>query len=349
MDIYLQTFGSRLRVKDGLFEMTVPDISGNNHHLVEQFAAHEVKSILLQKGTSVSADALLLGIEKSVDILVLDHFGHPQGRMWTTRPSSTLNIWKNQIALAHTPAGLRIAKGWIEEKLRGRLEHLRKMKGYRSETKVKIITQAEAPIVEILSKLSRLVVHDFDTSAAKIRALEGAAGRHYFATLSALMPDEYQFEGRSTRPADDAFNAFLNYGYGMLYTKVERALMLAGLHPHIGFMHADGYQRINLVYDFIEQFRVWIDKTVFKLFTRKQVSAVHVSLRNGKDLWLAEDGRRLMSAAVQARFAEKKQEIGGRMFPLEGYIIEAAKRAASLVLHGKVIEESLAQAVAIAA
>ena len=135
----------------------------------------------------------------------------------------------------------------------------------------------------------------------------------------------------------------------MLYTKVERALMLAGLHPHIGFMHADGYQRINLVYDFIEQFRVWIDKTVFKLFTSKQVSAVHVSLRNGKDLWLAEDGRRLMSAAVQARFAEKKQEIGGRMFPLEGYIIEAAKRAASLVLHGKVIEESLAQAVAIAA
>jgi len=338
MDIYLQTFGSRLRVKDGIFEVTVPDISGNNHHRVEQFAAHEVKSVFLQKGTSISADALLLAIEKGVDILVLDHFGHPQGRMWTNRPSSTLAIWKKQMALAHTPAGLRIARGWIEEKIRGRLEHLRKLKGYRTEAKVGIITRAEAPMVEILHKLSRLPIHDFDTSAAKIRALEGVAGRYYLDTLSALLPEEYQFDGRSTRPALDTFNAFLNYGYGILYNRAERALLLAGLHPYIGFMHADGYQRSTLVFDFIEQFRVWIDKTVFNLFARKQVSAVHVGLRNEQGLWLAEDGKRLMKAAVQARFEDKKQEIGGRMFPLEGYLVEAAKRSAALVLHGKIIE-----------
>ncbi len=320
--------------------MTVPD-SGANHHKVEAYAAHEVQNIFLQKGTSVSTDALLLAIEKGVDILVLDHFGHPQGRVWTNRPSSTLAIWKKQIALSHTPAGLRIAKGWIEEKIRGRLEHLRKLKGYRSEAKVNLITQAEAPMVEILAKLKRLPIQDFDTAAAKVRALEGAAGRYYFNTLSALLPEEYQFEGRSTRPADDAFNAFLNYGYAILYAKVERALLLAGLHPHIGFMHADGYQRINLVFDFIEQFRVWIDKTVFKLFTRKQVSTGHVSLRNEQDLWLAEDGKRLMAAVVQARFEEKKQEIGGRMFPLDGYLLESAKRTAAFVLHGKWVEETV--------
>ncbi|MFN0034459.1 MAG: CRISPR-associated endonuclease Cas1 [Saprospiraceae bacterium] len=340
MDIYLQTFGSRLRVRDGIFEMTVPDMSGNNNHLEEQYAAHEVQSIFLQKGTSVSTDALLLAIEKGVDILVLDHFGQPQGRVWTARPSSTTAIWANQLALSHTPAGLRIAKGWVEEKIRGRLEHLRKLKGYRSAEKVQIIAQAEVAIMELLAKLRRLPVRDFDTSAAAIRGLEGSAGKHYLDTLCALLPDEYQFDGRSTRPAADTFNAFLNYGYGILYAKVERALMLAGLHPHIGFMHADGYQRKNLVYDFIKQFRVWIDKTVFKLFTRKQVSATHVSLRGGEGgLWLAEDGKRLLTALVKERFQEKKQEIGGRLFPLEGYLAEAARRCASLVLHGKVLEE----------
>ena len=349
MDIYLQTFGSRLRVRDGIFEVTVPDISGANHHRLEQYAAHEVKSIFLQKGTSISTDALLLAIEKGVDVLVLDHFGHPQGRMWTNRPSSTTAIWKNQLALSHTPAGLRIAKGWIEEKIRGRLEHLRKLKSYRSEEKVLIITRAEAPMLEILAKLNRLPIHDFDKDAAKVRALEGAAGRYYLDTLSALLPEEYQFEGRSARPANDAFNAFLNYGYKILYNKVERALLLAGLHPHIGFMHADGYQRLNLVFDFVEQFRVWIDKTVFKLFSRKQVSAVHITLRNEQDIWLAEDGKRLMSAMVQARFEEKKQEIGGRMFPLEGYLFESAKRVASFVLHGKVVEEVIVDLAAIAA
>ncbi len=341
MDIYLQSFGSRLRVKDGIFEMTVPDISGANNHKVEQYPAHEVRSILLQKGSSVSTDALLLAIEKDVDILVLDHFGHPQGRVWTTRPSSTMTIWKNQLALAHTPEGLRIAKGWIESKIQGRLAHLRKLKGYRKGEKVKIIEEAESSIAEILARLRRLIVHDFDKSAATIRGLEGTAGKFYFNTLSDLLSDEYQFDGRSTQPSTDTFNAFLNYGYGILYNKVERALLLAGLHPYIGFMHTDGYQRKSLVFDFIEPFRVWIDKTVFWLFTRKQVLANHVTIVGENGLWLTEDGKRLLAQTIQERFEEKKQEIGGRMFSLEGYIVEAAKRFSSLVLHGKEVEEEL--------
>ena len=155
MDIYLQSFGSRLRIKDGLFEMTVPDISGVNHHVVEQYAAHEVQSIMLQKGSSVSTDALLLAIEKGVDILVLDQFGQPQGRFWSNRPNSTLNIWKRQLALSNTPEGLRIAKSWIESKLQAWLEHLRKLKSYRSEAKVALITAAETAILDILQKLRR--------------------------------------------------------------------------------------------------------------------------------------------------------------------------------------------------
>jgi len=338
MDIYLQSFGSRLRMKDGIFEVTVPDISGANHHLVEQYPAHEVQNILLQKGSSVSTDALYLAIEKGVDVLILDHFGHPIGRIWPTKPSSTLAIWKQQLALSHTPDGLRIARRWIEAKIQGRLEHLRKLKSYRSEEKVKIIAQAELFMVDILARLRRLPVQDFDKSAASIRGLEGTAGKYYFDTLSALLPEEYQFDGRSSRPAGDTFNAFLNYGYGILYTKVERALLLAGLHPHIGFMHADGYQRKILVYDFIEQFRIWIDKAVFWLFTRKQVAANHVTYLGDKGLWLAEDGKRLLAQTLQLRFKEKKQAFGGKMFPLEGYLVEAAKRFASLILHGKMAE-----------
>ena len=47
MDIYLESFGARLRLRDGVFEVTVPDLTGANHHVVEQFAAHEVENIFL--------------------------------------------------------------------------------------------------------------------------------------------------------------------------------------------------------------------------------------------------------------------------------------------------------------
>ena len=71
MDIYLQSFVSKLRVRDGIFEVTVPDMTGANRHIIEQFAPHEISSILLQKGTSASADALLLALEHGVDVLIL--------------------------------------------------------------------------------------------------------------------------------------------------------------------------------------------------------------------------------------------------------------------------------------
>ncbi len=328
-------------MKDGIFEMTVHDISGANYHVEASYAPHQVKTIMLQKGSSVSTDALLLAIENGVDILVLDHFGNPQGRVWPTRPSSTLTIWKNQLALSHTPEGLRMAKEWIEAKLRSRLLFFRKLKGYRkgNQAKLQIISEAEVSITEILSKLTRLQVLDFDQAAGSIRGLEGTAGKYYLEALSALLPEEYQFEGRSAHPAADPFNAFLNYGYGTLYSKAERALLAAGLHPYIGFMHADGYQRRNLVFDFIEPFRIWIDKTVFKLFAWKQVSSVHLSSVGEHGLWLTEDGKRLLNAAVSLRFEEKKQELDGMEYSLDGYMNELAKRCAAKVLRSKKVVE----------
>ena len=39
--------------------------------------------------------------------------------------------------------------------------------------------------------------------------------------------------------ARDPFNAALNYGYGVLRSQVRQALLLAGLEPNAGFLHAD--------------------------------------------------------------------------------------------------------------
>lgn len=347
MDLYLQSFGSRLRVKDGIFEVTVPDITGANRHLVEQLAPHEVWNIMLQRGSSISTDALELALEKSVDVLVLNKFGHPIGRLWPIRPTSTLSIWKNQLHLSHSPEGLRIAKTWIEEKIQARITHLRKLKGYRKPEKVKIIAEAESAILKQLSRLRRFDIHDFDQSAASIRGMEGTAGKHYLAALSDLLPEEYQFEGRSARPSLDTFNAFLNYGYGILYRKVERALLLAGLHPYIGFMHADDYQQKSLVFDFVEPFRMWIDKVVFRLFSGKQVLANHVTAVGDNGVWLAEDGRRLLQKAVQERFEQKRKAFGDKLYDLDGYLYMAARRFAAQVLHGRTSEVLLGKETAV--
>lgn len=71
-----------------------------------------------------------------------------------------------------------------------------------------------------VSGLEGEVVSDI---AATLRGWEGAATRNYFRAVNLFLPGKYQFESRSQHPATDVFNALLNYGYGMLYSKIEGA------------------------------------------------------------------------------------------------------------------------------
>ncbi len=71
--------------------------------------------------------------------------------------------------------------------------------------------------------------------------IEGMTAKKYFGVLSSIMPEKYKFEGRSRNQEKDEFNAMLNYGYGVLYSMVEKACIIAGLDPYIGFLHTDNW------------------------------------------------------------------------------------------------------------
>jgi CRISPR-associated protein Cas1 len=94
----------------------------------------------------------------------------------------------------------------------------------------------------------------------------------YFETLAEIINKKYKFKGRSRNPALDPFNCFLNYSYGILYSNVEKACILAGLDPYIGIMHTDNYNKKALVYDLIEKYRGYMDGIVFKLFSSRKVT-----------------------------------------------------------------------------
>ena len=78
------------------------------------------------------------------------------------------------------------------------------------------------------------------------------------------------FATRSRHPAHDEFNAMLNYGYGVLYSMVEKACILAGLDPFVGFLHTDNYNKKSLVFDLIEPFRILSDRATLLLFTGRR-------------------------------------------------------------------------------
>ena len=112
---------------------------------------------------------------------------------------------------------------------------------------------------------------EIETARGSLMGLEGTAGRAYFQCLSRLLPQKYQFKGRSRRPAEDPFNATLNYCYGILYSHVEKACILSGLDPYVGFLHTDNYNKKSLVFDLIEPFRIYGEQIALYLFTGKKM------------------------------------------------------------------------------
>jgi CRISP-associated protein Cas1 len=183
--------------------------------------------------------------------------------------STTLIHWR-QLEYAQDTRGLVLAQEWIAEKFSRQIDFLKKLANARPEKEADILVYAQR-LETGKDKLGALN-GTLEDQRGTIMGVEGAGGRAYFDALSIIMPDRYRFQGRSRQPAKDEFNCLLNYAYGVLYSMVEKACMIAGLDPYVGFLHTDNYNKKSLVFDLMEMFRYLADQTVVYLFSGRKVN-----------------------------------------------------------------------------
>lgn len=283
MDLAINTQGAYLHVKDGIFEVVIRQ-KENKERQKHYFAVHKIRTILLSVGTAMSTAAIRLAVQNNIDIVFLENNGKPIGRVWHSKLGSTTKIRKKQLQVSVSEQGVALTKEWICQKMENQKEFIQSLQKHRPHYQE--FLQAKIQQIEALqTSVQALQAIQVQQIAEILRGLEGTAGRLYFETLSYVLPTEYQFKGRSARPAQDAFNAFLNYAYGVLYSKVERALIIAGLDPYVGFLHRDDYNQLSFVFDFIEPFRIYADTVVFRLFSAKKVNKSHTDqVPNGVSL-----------------------------------------------------------------
>lgn len=281
-----------------------------------QFAASKVTSIVVSTAAFFSSDVIQLAHQHNVDIVFLDKSGSPTARVWQTRMGSTATIRRRQLEAAETAEGLGIARDWVVTKLENQSKFLQKLADRRPHHAADF-----DGTLRMLDELrDKLVACEgsADELRGTIMGYEGTAGRVYFDCLSRLMPSEYQFSGRSRRPAADPFNAMLNYAYGVLYSQVERGLILAGLDPFIGFLHTDHYNKRSLVFDMIEPFRIIAERATVLFFTGRRVKKEFFREVPG-GIELAPDGRAALVANLNERFdksvkypVQRSQKPGGK-------------------------------------
>jgi CRISPR-associated protein Cas1 len=307
MQLIINTYGTYVHVKDDLFEVSLTkDGEKQKHH----FASQKVTSILMSKGSALSTDAIILAMKNNIDIIVFEYDGVPVGRFWHSKTGSTSKIRKQQLEASLNDTGVYWIKSWLTNKIENQIELLKRLKSHRPAS-ADLIQEKIEVISGIKIKIKELKGAKIDEIADTLRGLEGTSGRIYFKVLSSLLTERYQFEGRSFRPAADPFNAFLNYAYGVLYSRVEKVLIIAGLDPYIGFMHRDDYNMKSMVFDFIEPYRTYADEVVFKLFSAKKINDSHTDkITNGYTL--NAEGKNILMQSFMRFLDEDKIRYNGR-------------------------------------
>jgi len=290
MQLAINTYGSFIRKKGECFEIGV---EGENNTLKKQeISARKVQSVLITTSVLISTDAILLAHEHNIDIIFLDKYGKPFSRVWHSKFGSTAFIRRMQLELSENEKGVKLARDWIVQKLEHQIALLGDLKKTRKEKKEQIEAYTAA-MSENKDKLMSVAGASMDEVRARIFALEAVCGKTYWEAVSFIIPEPYKFSGRSRSPAKDEFNAFLNYGYGILYSKTERGCILAGLDPYIGFLHTDNYGKKSFVFDMIELFRIHVDELVISLFSKRSVKQdMFRKIQNG--IVLEKTGKELL-------------------------------------------------------
>lgn len=292
MQLVINTFGAYLRKQGDCFVV-------KNDDKTFEVSVRKVDSIMITTGAFLSTDAIKAAMDHNIDILFLDEHGDPYGRVWHSKLGSTTLIRRRQLEYADDARGLALAQEWVTAKCDRQIEFLKKLGHARPEKEAEILVYA-ARLAEGREKLAALT-GTLEEQRGTIMGLEGAAGRTYFEALSFIMPERYRFTGRSRQPAKDEFNCLLNYGYGVLYSMVEKACLIAGLDPYVGFVHSDNYNKKSLVFDLMEMFRYLADQTVVYLFTGRTVKQDWFENVPG-GLTLAKDGKAALIEALNETF-----------------------------------------------
>jgi len=275
----------RLKQKDRLFDIS----------------PLKLESIVVSNQAMFSTQAIVLALEHNIDVIFLDSFGHPLGRVWFSKMGSTALIRRKQLEAADSIVGLELIKDMIRTKMENQLRFLKRLMHARPG-KESLFTGGIQTIEKTLSALEPQD-NSLDDVRNSLMGYEGTAGRAYFQCLSKTIPEKYRFNGRSRRPAKDPFNAALNYCYGILYSRVEKACILSGLDPYVGFLHTDNYNKKSLVFDLIEPFRIYGEQTAVYLFTGKKIKEEYFDIMD-QAVSLNQKGKPVVVEAMNKHMEE---------------------------------------------
>lgn len=267
MDLIVEGKGSFIGKHQGRVRVTREQKTVSEVPLI-----HLQHIVVMDRGVSISSDVVQTCSEEGIPIHFLDNRGNTLASLYSAGLTGTVLTRRAQLLAYENVTGIAVPKACIRGKLENQANLLRYMAKYRKEIDPALYEELMLVALEMrdyLHELEMLQGEKIEQIREQMLSVEGRAAQRYWAMIARIIPADLAWPGRETRGATDLFNSALNYGYGILYSQIEQVVVLAGLDPYAGFLHADRPGKPSLVLDLIEEFRqTVVDRTIIGMVNK---------------------------------------------------------------------------------
>ena len=226
---------------------------------------------LISDGIALSSNLIRFCSENNIAIHFLNHNGTPYAQ-FIAPAFAKAKTGIAQLDSLNSSIAFTFIKASILGKIKNQMNLLKYYYKYRKNIDPDFKLQFDAKIetmVKLQNQLATNQTTDLVLYRQQVFAIEGQTAAIYWSLIKTLLADDVDFPGRLHQEATDVVNMLLNYGYGILYSRVWQALMNAGLNPYISYLHSSERNQPGLVFDFIEEFRQQaVDRAVIALITK---------------------------------------------------------------------------------
>lgn len=234
------------------------------------------------KGFSISSDVLKKCADNAITVDFIDQNAFAYASLITYKAATAQNVHKQAMVLG-TQKQLLLACEFIRGKAKNQINYLKYLNKYHGLLD-KHIDSMELGAIKIKTV----------QSVAELMGIEGSISAAYWEGIKLVL--EVPFEHRITQGAKDIVNSSLNYGYAILYGKIQHSLVHAGLSLNISFLHALDDKKPTLTFDMIEEFRTFIvDRTIISMLNKDE------PIKLGNDGMLTKASRQLIAKNIKEK------------------------------------------------
>jgi len=261
---------------------------------------YATRIIVQNKGVSFSSALIFECSKRKIDIDFIDKLTPYAMITYQQTINNTLHL--KQLKFVNSTKALGVSKNIVQTKSKNQINLLKYFARYKKTSDIDKYERLKKKI-DTMSEIYKKIILAKDTKA--LMGYEGVISSHYWKGFGILIGDNSH--QRVTKGATDEVNQALNYGYAIIYNRVQSALIHTGLNIYYSIFHKDQPNKPTLVYDLIEEFRQ-------PIVDREIISILNHGRKLKKSTYLlSEETTKMIVQNIQKRLATPANSKYGKM------------------------------------